>query len=84
VAYSVLLKRSAEKELNALDQTLRRRIVQALLRLENDPRPRGAKKLTDREAYRLRIGDYRALYTVDDGNRIVRIIAVGHRSDVYR
>ena len=82
--YSVLLKRSAEKELNALDQTLRQRIVQTLLRLENDPRPRGAKKLTDREAYRLRIGDYRALYTVDDGNRIVRIIAVGHRSDVYR
>jgi len=84
VAYSVLLKRSAEKELNALDQTLRQRIVQNLLRLENDPRPRGAKKLTDREAYRLRIGDYRALYTVDDGNRMVRIIAVGHRSDVYR
>lgn len=84
MAYSVLLKRSAEKELNALDQTLRQRIVQTLLRLENDPRPRGAKKLTDREAYRLRIGDYRALYTVDDGDRIVRIIAVGHRSDVYR
>lgn len=84
MAYSVLLKRSAEKELNALDQTLRQRIVQNLLRLENDPRPRGAKKLTDREAYRLRIGDYRALYTVDDGNRMVRIIAVGHRSDVYR
>jgi len=84
MAYQVLIKRSAQKELDALPKSLRERIVRRLLSLEADPRPSGSKKLQGEESYRLRVGDYRALYTIDDQNRIVTVYAVGHRREVYR
>jgi mRNA interferase RelE/StbE len=52
--------------------------------LRNNPRPVTSKKLHGREGYRMRIGDYRVLYTVDDRAKTVVIISVGHRQDVYR
>jgi mRNA interferase RelE/StbE len=55
-----------------------------LLTLENDPRPYGVKKLQGEEAYRLRVGDYPVLYTIDDTEMLVTIYAIGHRRDVYR
>ena len=51
--------------------------------LEENPRPRGVQKLSGREEYRLRVGDYRILYVIDDGNHTVTIVAVGHRHEVY-
>ncbi len=60
------------------------RITQAVLRLERDPRPQGSTKLRGLEDYRLRIGQYRILYSIDDRERIVEVVAVGHRRDVYR
>jgi mRNA interferase RelE/StbE len=60
------------------------RIAESILSLENDPRPQGSRKLRGLEAYRLRVGAYRILYTIDDGIQTVEIIAVGHRKDVYR
>ncbi|MEK7282051.1 MAG: type II toxin-antitoxin system RelE/ParE family toxin [Chloroflexota bacterium] len=60
------------------------RISRKILSLENNPRPRGTKKLSGREEYRLRVGDYRVLYTIDDRNTVVIIFAVGHRREVYR
>ncbi len=84
MAYTVQIKRSAEKELDALDSKLRNRIALRLLSLEENPRPRGTKKLTADQKYRLRVGDYRVLYVVDDSQQVVRIVAVGHRRDVYR
>jgi mRNA interferase RelE/StbE len=82
--YAVHVKRSAEKELDALPARARNRISQQLLALEADPRPHGVEKLRGQEAYRLRVGDYRVLLTIDDTARIVTIHAVGHRRDVYR
>lgn len=82
--YRVLIKRSAEKELAALPAQTKERIDQRLLKLEYDPRPRGVKKLQGQESFRLRVGDYRVLYTVDDYARQVIVYAVGHRRDVYR
>ncbi len=84
MTYHVLMKRSAEKELAALPAQTKERIDQRLLKLESDPRPRGVKKLQGQESYRLRVGDYRVLYTVDDQARQVMVYAVGHRRDVYR
>jgi mRNA interferase RelE/StbE len=84
MTYQVLIKRSAEKELAALPAKTKERIEQRLLKLEGDPRPRGAKKLQGQESYRLRVGDYRVLYAVDDHARQVMVYAVGHRRDVYR
>jgi len=82
--YEVQIKRSAEKELDALPARTRSRIAKRLLGLENDPRPQGVVKLQGQEAYRLRVGDHRALFTIDDAKRIVMIYAIGHRRDVYR
>ena len=82
--FEVEIKRSAEKELDALPPATRDRIAKRLLTLEQDARPRGAKRLHAREGYRLRVGDYRVLYTVDDDSQLVTIHAVGHRRDVYR
>ena len=62
MTYQVILQRSAEKELDALEKPVHKRIVARLLALEEDPRPAGVKKLQGQEIYRLRVGDYR-VYT---------------------
>jgi mRNA interferase RelE/StbE len=82
--YAVFLKRSAEKELEILPQDIQQRIIKRLLSLKEDPRPLGVKKLLGGERYRLRVGDYRVLYAIDDYRHLVEISAVGHRREVYR
>jgi mRNA interferase RelE/StbE len=84
MVYHLVLKRSAEKDLDSLTTKTRARIVKTILLLEEEPRPAGVKKLAIREGYRLRVGSYRVLYEIDDENQTVRIFAVGHRRDVYR
>jgi mRNA interferase RelE/StbE len=84
MAYSVILKRSAERELDRLPAQLHDRITRKLLELESNPRPHGIQKLLGQDRYRIRIGDYRVLYIIDDRARTVEIVAVGHRRDVYR
>ena len=81
--YLVRIKQSAEKEMDRLPAVTLRRVSAALLSLENNPRPRGYRKLQGLELYRIRVGDYRVLYTIADETRLVEIIAVGHRRDVY-
>ena len=82
--YKVQIVHAAEKEMDKLPTAIHTRISRRILSLEDNPRPRGVKKLSGREEYRLRIGDYRVLYTVDDKDSIVTIFAVGHRREVYR
>ncbi len=84
MSYQVRINRSAEKELDALQSNLRARIVDRLLKLEENPRPHRVKKLQGQEAYRLRVSDYRILYTINDAERVVIIYAIGHRREVYR
>jgi mRNA interferase RelE/StbE len=81
--YAVRIKRSAEKEMDRLSTAIFKRITKALLTLEVEPRPRGCRKLRGSERYRVRVGDYRILYTIADKDGIVEIVAVGHRRDVY-
>ena len=82
--YEVHIWRTAEKELDKLPAAVQTRITSKILSLESDPRPRLAKKLSGRDEYRLRIGDYRMLYTVDDTLGSVTVVAIGHRREVYR
>ena len=82
--YSVLIKRTAEKEMDSLPTSVFDRVVESIRALEIDPRPHGSRKLRGLEQYRLRVGTYRILYTVDDSHHLVEIVAVGHRKDVYR
>jgi mRNA interferase RelE/StbE len=85
-AYRLLLKASAAKELDAVEpKRLRQRLVAAIAGLADNPRPAGCEKLAGREdAYRIRQGDYRTVYAIDDGARVVRVVKVGHRREVYR
>ena len=82
--YQVCINRSAEKELDALQSNISARIINRLLQLEENPRPYGVKKLQGQEAYRLRVGNYRILYTINDAEQLLIIYAIGHRGEVYR
>jgi mRNA interferase RelE/StbE len=81
-AYKVRFRsRSVRKELDSLDDEMYLRIVAAIHRLRENPRPPSIKKLTGQEVYRIRLGDYRVLYSVDDTIREVRIEAVRKRDE---
>lgn len=82
--YLVKLKRSAEKELEHLPEKIHDRIVAALIALKNNPLPVGAKKLHGREGYRIRVGDYKILYVVDDSKQKIEVFSVAHRHEVYK
>jgi mRNA interferase RelE/StbE len=84
-SYSILIKPSAAKELEAIrHKQVRQRIVRRIRGLAREPRPPGCEKLTGRELYRVRQGDHRVLHAIDDGLRTVTVVRVGHRRDVYR
>jgi len=82
--YVVFLKRTAEKELERLPRAIHDGIIDRLLGLKQDPRPQGANKLHGREGYRLRVGNYRVLYVIDDTTRRIEIVSIAHRREVYR
>jgi mRNA interferase RelE/StbE len=84
-SYRVALALSAEKELKRLPHQLIERIISRLGNLASNPRPPGCKKLTggDHE-WRIRVGDYRAVYTIDDAKALVEVTRIRHRSEVYR
>ncbi|MGD0092035.1 MAG: type II toxin-antitoxin system RelE/ParE family toxin [Planctomycetota bacterium] len=78
--------RSAEKDLGRLSPDVARRILDDLEELKRDPRPAGVRPLHGNRlpGFRLVVGDYRVLYTVDDQAEAITVYAVGHRSEVYR
>jgi mRNA interferase RelE/StbE len=82
--YTVSVGRAAQKDIKSLDQSVRGRVIQALRLLASEPRPPGCRKLVGSHyRWRIRVGDYRLIYTVDDTGRVVEIIAVRHRSKAY-
>ena len=83
-SYSVVIKRSAERELRKIPKQDLRRVVTRIQGLAQEPRPPGCEKLSDQERYRLRQGDYRIVYAVDNEARTVEVVKVGHRREVYR
>ena len=83
-SYSLLIKPSAAKELEALPRKERRRLVARISELALDARPPGSEKLSGEEKYRLRQGDYRIVYSIDDADSCVVVVKIGHRRDVHR
>jgi mRNA interferase RelE/StbE len=82
--YSLEIKRSAQKELDALDDALFTRIDRKILALADDPRIAGCKKLRGyKDQWRVRAGDWRVLYVIDDAAKLVTITRVAHRREVY-
>ena len=83
-SYSLVIKTSAERELHALPKEDLRRVVDRIRALAATPRPHGNEKLSGQERYRIRKGDYRIVYAIDDEARLVEIVKIGHRREVYR
>lgn len=84
--YRVLIKTSAAREIEAVDQKKdRRRVVSRIQSLAENPRPPDCEKLSGQgDKYRVREGHYRIVYSIEDKDRLVYVVKVGHRKDVYR
>lgn len=83
--YTVLLRPAAERDLKKLPLGVRSRIKEVLLGLEQNPRPPGMTKLTDSSnLWRIRSGDYRILFEVDDMTRTILVLRIAHRREAYR
>jgi mRNA interferase RelE/StbE len=82
--YRLEFAKSVRKDLKKIGKRDASRILKAIDRLEADPRPPSCKKLTDRELYRMRIGNYRVVYEIFDDRLVIMIVKVGDRKDVYR
>ncbi len=78
MTYRVFIQRSAQRHLAKIPNPNRDRIIQSMRKLEINPRPMGSKKLTGRNAWRIRAGDYRVIYEIYDDRLVVIVIAIGH------
>jgi mRNA interferase RelE/StbE len=83
--YRIVITSSAEKTLKRLPEQDQVKIVGEIRRLEFDPKPYGVRKMAGFEAvFRIRVGDYRIIYEIEDRRIIITILKIGHRKDVYR
>jgi mRNA interferase RelE/StbE len=83
-SYRVYIKPSAAKELEAIPAKYRKRLAGRIVSLGEDPRPHGCEKLSGQERYRIRQGQYRIVYGIEDEKLTVLVVRVAHRRDVYR
>lgn len=82
--YELKFRKSVHKDLHGLPKADLLRILNRIESLRADPRPAGSQKLSGAEKYRIRQGDYRILYSVDDAAIVVEAVKVGHRREVFR
>ena len=83
--YEIVFARSARKELQALSRTTSEAILEKVELLALKPRPSGCQKLRGQSnLWRIRVGEYRVIYSIDDGNRVVDVSVIRHRSEAYR
>jgi len=82
--YSVLVKKTAADELGRIPKKGLLRIAERIRLLAENPRPFGCEKLSAQERYRIRQGNYRMVYSIDDDGRAVEVFKIGHRREVYR
>lgn len=84
MSYSITILRKAQKALANLPANSYGRVRDSIRELGNKPRPDGCRKLVGRSGWRIRIGDYRVIYEVDDQQKTVTILSIGHRRDIYK
>jgi mRNA interferase RelE/StbE len=82
--YEILIRPSVKKDVKNIPKADLQRIMERISNLQDDPRPRGCVKLSGLDYYRIRQGDYRIVYEIEDARLIVIIVKVGNRKDVYR
>ena len=84
MTYRIIIEKTARKEIQKINPADQNTIIQAIKKLADDPRPIGCKKLKGLTAWRVRAGDYRIIYEIQDNMLIVTVITVGHRRDVNK
>jgi mRNA interferase RelE/StbE len=84
MSYEVRLLSRAEKQLQSLDSLPYQSVKKQIYSLRENPRPPGCRKLTNQPGWRVRAGDYRIVYEIDDKSRVVTVLNVGHRKEIYR
>ncbi len=82
--YDIQIKRKAQKSLAKIPEPFQENIITAIQSLATNPHPQNSKKLQGRPAYRIRIGQYRVIYEIDDGALTILVINVGHRKNIYK
>ena len=82
--YKVFILRKIQKELSKIAGKLYEQIKIAIYKLAENPRPTGCRKLTGRNGWRIRIGEYRIIYEIDDKQKTITVLHIGHRRDVYQ
>ena len=83
-SYKIVVKKSVAKDLKSIPKNDVQRILSAIQQLAENPRPAQSKKLSGQERFRIRQGNYRILYTIEDDQLVVCVVKVGNRRDVYR
>ena len=83
-AYSIFFKESVRKDLDSIPKNDLQRVMERIASLAGNPRPIGCEKLSGQERYRIRQGDYRIIYSIQDTQLTVWVVKVGHRREVYR
>lgn len=82
--YQVLVQPSAQKEIEKLPKPAQTKIIKALVALGENPRPANCKKLIGTDSWRVRIGEYRIIYWIEDNILSIEVVRVAHRKDVYK
>jgi len=82
--YKVYFRESVEKDFRTIPKKDVKKILRRIVLLASEPRPQGGEKLSGQERYRLRHGRYRIVYSIQDSERTVLIVKIGHRKDIYR
>ena len=84
--YKILVGKRAERGLESIkDNTILRRLIRKIDELANNPRQLGVRKITGSDIdYRIRMGDYRIIYQINDAQKVVEIIGIGHRKEIYK
>jgi mRNA interferase RelE/StbE len=82
--YKIFIEKSAQKDLSKIPLQHQNRIITAIQLLAKNPRPADSKKLSGRNAWRIRIGTYRVIYEILDDRLIILVVVIGHRKDIYR
>ena len=84
MVYRIEIRRQAIKELARIERKDGEKIAAAIDELAYNPRPAGCKKLRNREGWRIRVGEYRVLYGIEEERLVVLVVRIGHRREVYR
>jgi len=83
LTYALFIEKRTQRTLSRIAKQDRERIADAIRRLADEPTPPGVKKLSGREAWRIRVGDYRILYEIYDERLVILVVDIGHRREIY-